>query len=269
MSDDFWEEQFNAYTFESGNGKHTSKDVEPEPASSLDEDSALSHAIAEPATSHNEGAVPAIIGREKKLQENKGIYDLQLAKVVKQKDLSLNEEEIENVIVQLEGCITELKYMMNLGSQPAVSCLQHREARRQRIGILQLKSIADVFIAAKAVAECLVEIKKPEYYRFLTDNQFTTLATMTTRTFHHNTAGLISPNPQSNDISIESLPTKDSLNKITTSAGRLAMSVAEVISTFPDEGDLGPLLEMIIQKNDIDTIESVENTLRMSVKDLL
>lgn len=190
-----------------------------------------------------------------KVDKNKPLYDQLFAKMGQRKDHLLGKEEVEKVVAQLEECSVHSKSLL-LEIRTSHSSGQ-REIKKQRIVSRRLNDIVDVFVASKTIAQCFIDIDEPEHYKCLADSHFIMMATSAARTFR---------NSSTDDHTQLS---KTNLDKITTSAERLAMSVAEVIGNFPGEDGMTTLLNMIIQKYDSETIGSVENTIRLAIKDQL
>lgn len=260
MNDSNWEDQFCSYDIDFIKGKNS---TEAEQIPSVDKESLPQEPVitehdepkTEPESVENvyTESSETIASREK-VKENKERYDRLLSRFSNQEPRILKKEDVENAVTLMDECITASHQLQNTTETPA----DRRLVRKRRIVAKQLSAATDVFMTAKYMGACFIDVDQSEYYQYLDDCHFVLMVSQASRTFRTNSAKIFE--------SATAQQSKDAIDKISVSAERLAMTLAEVINSFPGENGATALLEKMVDKGDDDAIDCISRTIQMAAK---
>ncbi len=257
---DNWEEKFSSYDIDrikAENSKETeqissAEDSLEQPAPVLKEQKELEleSTPVERFYAESEEALAA----KAKVEENKAIYDRLLSKFTNKEPRILKKEDVEQAVAQMEECIAAAQQL----PESADAMENSRQSRKRRIVNRQLTQAVDVFATARYIGSCFLDINQKEFYQYLDNCRYTFMTSMAVRTFRSNHGKIFEAGT--------SQQSKDAIDKIMASAERLAFTLAEIINSFPGEGGLSALLEMMVEKDDDHAIDSIGQTIRMAAK---
>lgn len=262
-----WEDEFSAYDIDIVNAQASRKGEgalsadelqlpEPEALESENLVSDLSVPSSERLEANDEDNTNVMNPKDQrqKTRENKSRYDQLLAKVGK-RTTYVTKEDVEKAISQLEECIDFASQRPDTTPQDESTPSDKRRIKSQRIMAKQIVKATDVYVAARCVGRCYTDFDDAAYYKHLGEHQYLMQTSMAIRTFRERWPVVLK--------SETAQQAHDGVDKIMASAGRLAKSLAEVIDSFPGEGGMMKLLEMISQKSDDDEFSSVEHAIQM------
>ena len=264
MNDSNLDDQFSSYDIDRFKAKPSTEEnnLSEELAPLLPESSPLESETPDAVPEVVENVYiesPEMIANREKVEANKAIYDRLLSKFSNHEPRLSMREDVEKAMALIDDCIDEAHQML---SQDTTEISDNkRQAKKQRIVSRRLSEVIDAFFTAKYIGNCFIEIDKNDYYQYLGKCRYFLMTSMAARTFRNNVA-----NALQGETAQQS---RDAIDKITTSAERLAMSLAEIINSFPSDGGMTALLEMIVQKGDENAIERIGNVIRMAAKDEL
>lgn len=257
-----WNDEFSSYDIDLINAKVSAK-AEGQPAE--EEFFLPMHVIVESQETELEPKQTVIeqvpiettemADHRQKVKENKDMYEKMLVKVGKH-PRCVTKEDVEKAIAQLDECITATNEPPDTTQQDVTIPTDRRQLKRRRILNRQITDATDVYIAAKCIGRCFIDLDQAEYYKHLGDRHYLMMTSMAARTFRERwPATLKSETAQQ---------AHDSVDKILVSAQRLAKSLAETIDAFPGEGGMMELLNIVSQKCDEDEFNSIGHALRMA-----
>lgn len=197
-----------------------------------------------------------VIASREKVKENKATYDRLLSRFSNKEPRVLKKEDVEKAVAQMDECIVSSLQLFD--QDPAETPVDRRLARKRRIVTKQLSSATDAFITAKYIGTCFVDIDQADYYKYLDDKRYVLMTSQASRTFHSNLAKIFEGSTAQQS--------KDAIDKITASAERLAMTLAEIINFFLGENGMTVLLGKMVDKADENEIESFSRTMQMAAK---
>ena len=270
MNDSNWEDQFSSYDIDlikakaSTEAEHKSSD---EDVSVPSESVTLEHEDLKATEPEHEGTAPEpvenvytepseVIASKEKVKENKATYDRLLSRFSNKVPRILKKEDVEKAVTLMDECI-DISHQL-LDQDPTEVPADRRLARKRRIVSKQLSNAIDAFITAKYIGTCFVDIDQADYYKYLDDKRYVLMTSQASRTFRANSAKIFEESTAQQS--------KDAIDKITASAERLAMTLAETINFFPDEGGITALLGRMVDKADENAIESFSRTIQMAAK---
>ena len=270
MNDSNWENQFSTYDIDlikakasmETENKPSDEDVsvtleprapehEETKAAEPEHDDAISEPIENVYTEWSE-----VIASREKVKENKATYDRLLSRFSNKEPRVLKKEDVEKAVAQMDECIVSSHQLFD--QDPAETSVDRRLARKRRIVTKQLSSATDAFITAKYIGTCFVDIDQADYYKYLDDKRYVLMTSQASRTFHSNLAKIFEGSTAQQS--------KDAIDKITASAERLAMTLAEIINFFVGENGMTVLLGKMVDKADENEIESFGRTMQMAAK---
>lgn len=264
MSDSFFEDQFSSYDIDYIKAKSSAQeeqspsvnqeDVPLEPLEQ-EQDPQESEPIEE-TVEHVYTESPEMIANKAKVEENKAVYDKILSKFSGHEPHIANKEDVEKAIVQMNECIAISHQLSEQENKETSS--DRRQLRKRRIVSKQLAIATDAFITASLIGACYIDIDKTELYQHLENCHYFLMTSQTSRTFRTSFPKIFE------ETTVEQ--SRTAINKIITGAERLSLSLAEIIDSFPSEGGMSALLEMMVQKGDDNVIETIGNTIRMAAK---
>lgn len=264
MNGSYLEDQFSSYDIDRFKAKNSTEEnnFSEEAAPPLLESSPLESEISDAAPEVVENVYiesPEMIANRAKVEENKAVYDRLLSKFNNHEQHIPKREDVEKAMSLIDDCIDEAHQML---SQDTTEISDNkRQAKKQRIVSRRLSEVIDAFFTAKYIGNCFIDIDQNDYYQYLGKCRYFLMTSMATRTFRTNAANVFK--------SETAQQSRDAIDKITTSTERLAMSLAEIIYSFPGDGGMPALLEKMVQKGDENTIERIGNVIRMAAKDEL